>query len=259
MMSDSGTALLLNDVTKIFKAQKRYPGKFFSTPTEVLGLHNINLRVGLGEVMGLIGANGSGKTTLLKIMSGALQPTSGRVMAAFRPRLISLSGLRLPNLSVLENTELMLRAHGRGKDETRLEALELIHQAELSDKTYLPYNTLSTGMMARLGFFLTTINQPEILLMDEILSVADRRFQEKARAIISSTMTRAKGVVIASHSMNTIQENCKTAVVMHKGSVVFQGPAAEAVEHYIERFQKFEPAVGGPSIASANVPRRKSK
>jgi teichoic acid transport system ATP-binding protein len=242
-MPDSGSALVVKDVTKIFKTRKRYPGKLFSTPTEVLGLHNINLRVAPGEIIGLIGSNGSGKTTLLKIMSGALQPTSGKVMAPFRPRLISLTGLQLPNLSVLENTELMLRAHGREKDETRLEALELIDQAELAEKAYLPYNTLSTGMKARLGFFLATINQPEILLMDEMLSVADNRFQEKARSIISSMMTQAKAVVIASHSMKTIQNNCSTAVVMHKGCVVFQGPAEEAVKQYTERFRKIEPLV----------------
>ena len=167
-------------------------------------------------------------------MCGALVPTSGKVMAPSRPRLISLSGLQLPNLSVLENTELMLRAHGREKDETRLEALELIDQAELSDKTYLPYNTLSTGMRARLGFFLSTLNQPDILLMDEMLSVADKRFREKANTIISSMMTKARGVVIASHSMNTIRENCRTAVVLHKGTVVFDGGSEDAIRAYEE-------------------------
>ena len=233
-MSSSGSALVVKDVSKIFKVRKRYPGKLFSTPTEVLGIHNINLRVGPGDVVGLIGANGSGKSTLLKIMSGALQPTSGKVMAPFRPRLISLTGLRLPNLSVLENTELMLRAHGRGKDETRLEALELIDQADLSDKTFLPYDTLSTGMKARLGFFLATINQPEILLMDEMLSVADKRFQDKARNIISTMMTKAQGVVIASHSHRTIEENCNTSIVLHKGSVVFSGATSDALDFYSE-------------------------
>jgi len=179
-VTDASAALLLKDVSKVFKARKRYPGKLFSTPTEVVGLRNVNLRVGRGEAVGLIGENGSGKTTLLKIMSGALTPSSGKVMAPFKPRLISLSGLQLPNLSVLENTELMLRAHGRDAREATREALELIELAELGEKTYLPYNTLSTGMRARLGFFLATINQPEVLLMDEMLSVADGRFRAKA-------------------------------------------------------------------------------
>lgn len=232
-MPDSGSALVIKDVTKIFKARKRYPGKLFSTPTEVLGLHNINLQVRTGEVVGLIGGNGSGKTTLLKIMSGALQPTSGKVMAPSTPRLISLHGLQLPNLSVLENTELMLRAHGRGKNETRLEALELIDQAELSDKTYLPYNTLSTGMKARLGFFLATINQPKIILMDEMLSVSDKRFEEKAHRIISAMMANARGAIIASHSMTTIRENCTSAIVMHKGSVAFNGSTDDAVAFHL--------------------------
>lgn len=231
-MPDLVAALVVKDVSKVFRARKRHPGRLFSTRTEVVGLREVNLRVAPGEVVGLIGGNGSGKTTLLKIMSGALQPTTGRVLAPFRPRLISLAGLQLPNLSVLENTELMLRAHGRGPKETRDQALELIEYAELGDKTYLPYNTLSTGMRARLGFFLSTINQPEILLMDEMLSVADLKFKENAQRIISSMMRRARGVVIASHSMSTILNNCQKAIVLHQGSVVFDGPADEAVHFY---------------------------
>ena len=231
-MSDSGSALLVKDVTKIFSTRTRYPGKFFSARTDVLGLHNINLRISPGEIVGLIGGNGSGKTTLLKVMSGALQATSGKVMSAYRPRLISLSGLQLPNLSVLENTELMLRAHGRGKTESRSEALDLIELAELGDKTYLPYNTLSTGMRARLGFFLATINQPEILLMDELLSVADSKFQELSHEIINTMIASAKAVVIASHSMQTISTVCNSAVVMDRGTVAFQGTPSSAIAFY---------------------------
>ena len=233
-MTDATAALLLKDVSKVFKARKRYPGKLFSTPTEVVGLKNVNLRVGRGEAVGLIGENGTGKTTLLKIMSGALTPSSGKVMATFRPRLISLSGLQLPNLSVLENTELMLRAHGRNTREATQEALELIELAELEDKTYLPYNTLSTGMRARLGFYLATINQPEILLMDEVLSVADGRFRATAEKIVQAMMQQAHGVVIASHSMATIANFCSRAIVMSAGEIVFEGPSGEAIKFYTE-------------------------
>ena len=231
-MTDASAALLLKDVSKVFKARKRYPGKLFSTPTEVVGLRNVNLRVGRGEAVGLIGENGSGKTTLLKIMSGALAPSSGKVMASFRPRLISLSGLQLPNLSVLENTELMLRAHGRDAREAAQEALKLIELAELEEKTFLPYNTLSTGMRARLGFYLATINQPEVLLMDEMLSVADGRFRVTASKILQAMMQRARGVVIASHSMSTIADTCSRAIVLTNGRLVFDGPTKEAIDHY---------------------------
>jgi teichoic acid transport system ATP-binding protein len=233
-VTDSSAALLLKDVSKVFKARKRYPGKLFSTPTEVVGLKDVNLRIGRGESVGLIGENGSGKTTLLKIMSGALTPSSGKVMAPFRPRLISLSGLQLPNLSVLENTELMLRAHGRDAKQATREALELIEIAELEEKTYLPYNTLSTGMRARLGFYLATINQPEVLLMDEMLSVADGRFRATAHNIFRSMMERAHAVVVASHSMTTITENCTRTIVMHRGKSVFDGPSKEAVDFYLK-------------------------
>jgi ABC-type polysaccharide/polyol phosphate transport system ATPase subunit len=212
----------------------RTPGKFFATPTPVVGIRNINLRVDRGETVGLIGDNGSGKTTLLKIISGALTPTSGKVMASHRPRLISLSGLQLPNLSVLENTKLILRAHGRDSKQATLEAFEIIEIAKLQDKTHLPYDTLSTGMRARLGFFLTTINQPEILLMDEMLSVTDRRFSSKAHEILNSMKNQAHSTVIASHSMNTILENCTRAVVVNNGELVFDGPTRDAITFYSE-------------------------
>ena len=231
-MTDASAALLLKDVSKVFKTRKRYPGKLFSTPTEVVGLKNVNLRVGRGEAVGLIGENGSGKTTLLKVMSGALTPSSGKIMAPFRPRLISLSGLQLPNLSVLENTELMLRAHGRRAKEATTEALELIEEAELKEKTYLPYSTLSTGMRARLGFFLATINHPEVLLMDEMLSVADKNFQQSAKTRLRAMIKNAQGVVIASHSRKVISTMCDRAVVLRHGEVAFEGRPDEASSFY---------------------------
>lgn len=231
-MTDSSAALLLKDVSKVFKARKSYPGKLFSIPTEVVGLRDVSLRVGRGESVGLIGENGSGKTTLLKIMSGALTPSSGRVMAPFKPRLISLSGLQLPNLSVLENTQLMLRAHGRDAREATFEALELIELAELQEKTNLKYNTLSTGMRARLGFYLATINRPEILLMDEMLSVTDKRFETSAFFRISSMIENAQGVVLASHSEKTIKRFCQRVIVLRSGRVVFDGPTNEGFDEY---------------------------
>jgi ABC-type polysaccharide/polyol phosphate transport system ATPase subunit len=129
----------------------------------------------------------------------------------------------------------MLRAHGRGYAEARLEALDLIALAELTDKTYLPYNSLSTGMRARLGFFLATINQPEILLMDEMLSVADTKFKARAEETVSRLMSRAHAVVMASHSASTIRETCHAAVVLEKGSVIFSGSPADALDLYATR------------------------
>jgi teichoic acid transport system ATP-binding protein len=231
-VTDASSILLLENVSKVFNVQMRIPGKFFATPTQVLGIRNVNLRVERGEIVGLIGGNGSGKTTLLKIMSGALTPTSGKVMASYRPRLISLRGLQLPNLSVLENTKLVLRAHGRDSKQATIEAFELIDIAELEEKTHLPYDTLSTGMRARLGFFLATINQPEVLLMDEMLSVADHRFKQKAFEKLSLIMHQAHSVVIASHSMKTIKEICTRAVVLNNGEMVFDGPTRDAIAFY---------------------------
>jgi ABC-type polysaccharide/polyol phosphate transport system ATPase subunit len=231
-MTETPPVLLLEDLTKVFKVRQRRPGKLFSTRTEIVGVNNVSLRIERGEVVGLLGENGSGKSTLLKLMSGALAPTSGKVMAPFRPRLISLNGLQLPNLSVLENAELMLRAHGRGAKEARAEAFDLIAVAELTQKAFLPYNTLSTGMKARLGFFLATINQPEIVLMDELLSVADSRFRGLAEAMFRSTSQEAHAAVVSSHSMTTIMKMCTRAVVLEKGTKVFDGDVSGAIAAY---------------------------
>ena len=227
-MTDASAALLLKDVTKVFKVRQRHPGKLFSTPTEVVGINNVSLRIGRGEVVGVIGENGSGKTTLLKLMSGALTPTRGKVMAPHRPRLISLNGIQLPNLTVLENAELVLRAHGRSKNEARLQALELISSAELTDKAHLPYETLSTGMRARLGFFLAATNRPEMLLLDETLSVGDIRFAETAKRVFSEVVRGAGAVALASHSRATLVTYCSRTVVLHSGSVIFDGNPSEA-------------------------------
>lgn len=231
-MVEPRSALLLRDVTKVFETRKRSPGKMFSTRAKVTALNGVNLRLERGEALGVIGGNGSGKTTLLKIMSGALSPTSGKVMAPFRPRLVTLSGLQLPNLTVVENTELVLRAHGHTASEAKWYARELIELAELEDKTFLPYNTLSTGMRARLGFYLATMNKPEILLMDEMLSVADGRFRETAKRLLAEMTHRAQAIVIASHSMATITGNCSQVLVLHKGEIVYCGEPLEAVELY---------------------------
>jgi len=255
-VSESPSVLVLKDVSKIFKTRKRYPGKLFSTPSEVLALRDINLRVARGETVGLIGANGSGKTTLLKIMSGALSPTSGKVMAPFKPRLISLSGLQLPNLSVLENTELVLRAHGRSAASARNEAKTLIDLADLGEKTLYPYETLSTGMRARLGLYLATINQPEIILMDETLSVADGSFRSRTEQLLNEMMSRSQAAVIASHSAETLTRFCSRAFVMNYGLVIFDGPINEALSFHLEfQNQRFAEspqtkAAAGKTIAS---------
>ena len=165
-------------------------------------------------------------------MSGAMAPSSGEVMARFRPRMISLSGLQLPNLSVLENTELMLRAHGRDARQATREAVELIELAELEEKTYLPYNTLSTGMRGRLGFFLATINQPQILLMDELLSVSDERFKAVAADLIASRIASPQTAVIASHSDRTIRRLCSRVIVLTSGRIAFDGEVEEGIKRY---------------------------
>jgi teichoic acid transport system ATP-binding protein len=195
------------------------------------------MTVAQGDSIGLLGRNGSGKTTLLRIMSGALRPTSGSVLASHQPRLISLNGLQLAGLSVTDNAALFLKAHGRSPKQASAEAGEIVRMAGLEEKAFLPYSSLSTGMRGRLSFFISTIGQPEILLLDEILSVADQNFQAIAKDTLTELIQKSEAFVMSSHSLATIRENCNQVAVLDRGSLVFQGEIEEGISVY-ENFPK---------------------
>ena len=234
-MANPAPALQLNNVTKVFRAKMRLPDNLISTSTEVVALRQVSFHVGQGEIVGLIGANGAGKTTLLKTMSGALTPSSGEVTSLSKPKLISGKGLRLPNLSISENVRLVLAAHGRTSREAKKEARELLELAELDDHSPLPYRTLSTGSRRRLDFFLAMVSEPGILLLDEVLALADRRFQRNAADILRSRMEGAQCAVISSNSMKTITQSCSRAILLQDGKLVFDGSVKDAVAHYEEQ------------------------
>ena len=130
---------------------------------------------------------------------------------------------------MLENAELILRAHGYSAKESKNLAQDLVRDADLVDKALLPYKTLSTGMRARMSFLLTIINEPEILLLDEMFSVGDQQLQEISTRWIDGLQASDRTVIIASHNMATIQAMCSRAIVLVNGEVGFDGPAEDAI------------------------------
>ena len=229
MPDPQSTAVLVSQVSKTYRTYARSPGRLFLRSSEVPALRKISFTIGQGETVGLLGRNGSGKSTLLRVLAGVLAPTEGEVTAHQKPRLLGLSGLQLPDLSVLENAELMLRAHGHSRQKSRNLAQDLVRDADLAHKALLPYKTLSTGMKGRMSFLLTIINQPEILLLDEMLSVGDQQLQEISTRWIDGLQASNRTVIIASHNMETIQAMCSRAIVLVNGEVGFDGPAGDAV------------------------------
>lgn len=232
MPDPQSTAVSVAQVSKTYRTYVRSPGRLFPLHSEVPALRKVSFTIARGDTVGLLGRNGSGKSTLLRVLAGVLAPTEGTVVAQQKPRLLGLGGLQLPDLSVLENAELMLRAHGRSGQESKKAAHDLVRDADLTDKALLPYKTLSTGMKARMSFLLSIINEPEILLLDEMLSVGDQKLQEISTRWIDGLQASNRTVIIASHNMATIQAMCSRAIVLINGEVGFDGSAENAVEFH---------------------------
>ena len=232
MPDPQSTAVLVSQVSKTYRTYVRSPRSLFPRSSEVQALREISFTIARGDTVGLLGRNGSGKSTLMRVLAGVLAPTEGAVTAQQKPRLLGLGGLQLPDLSVLENAELMLRAHGYSAKESKTLAQDLVRDADLADKALLPYKTLSTGKKARMSFLLTIINEPEILLLDEMLSVGDKQLQKISTRWIDGLQASHRTVIVASHDMATIQTMCSRAIVLVNGEVGFDGSAENAVEFH---------------------------
>ncbi|MBW4453762.1 MAG: ABC transporter ATP-binding protein [Nostoc indistinguendum CM1-VF10] len=211
----------------------------YRQPAKKLVLDKINLVVEKGEKIGIIGANGSGKSTLLKIISGILQPTTGsvRVRGQIAP-LIELGAGFDPEISVMDNILLYGILLGFSRVEMKERAQSILEFAELQDYTLVPVKGLSSGMVARLGFAIATDIQPDILILDEVLSVGDESFKNKCKQRIDNFWNGQTTVLVVSHSMEFVKESCKQVIWLDKGTIKFYGYASEAVDCYINSVVK---------------------
>ncbi len=203
---------------------------------EFYALKNINLAIKPGEVVGLIGLNGSGKSTTLKVISGILKPSSGtaEVRGSISP-LIELGAGFDFDLTARENVFLNGSVLGFSKQMMTEKMDEIIDFAELRDFMDVAIKNYSSGMVARLGFSIATITHPDILIVDEILSVGDFLFQQKCEQRISDMMSGGTTVIIVSHSLEQIERLCSRVVWLEKGNIVMDGPTREVCEIYKEK------------------------
>ncbi|MBW4561746.1 MAG: ABC transporter ATP-binding protein [Mojavia pulchra JT2-VF2] len=206
----------------------------YRKPAKKLVLDKINLVVETGEKIGIIGANGSGKSTLLKVISGILQPTTGsvRVRGQIAP-LIELGAGFDPEISVMDNILLYGILLGFSRAEMRERAQSILEFAELQDFTLVPVKGLSSGMVARLGFAIATDVQPDILILDEVLSVGDESFKNKCKQRIDKFWDGTATVLVVSHAMEFVRESCQRAIWINKGQIKFCGDACETVDRYL--------------------------
>ena len=186
-----------------------------------------------GEMLGIIGTNGAGKSTLLKAVAGIMEPTKGKVKRQGSiAALLELASGFDGDLTVRENSYLrgaMLGYTRRFMDETYDSIIDF---AELKDFQDRPFKQLSSGMKSRLAFSIATVVKPEILIVDEILSVGDANFQEKSRARMMELMGGGTTVLFVSHSIGQIREMCNQVVWLEHGRVKATGPAEEVCRAY---------------------------
>ncbi|MBV9579275.1 MAG: ATP-binding cassette domain-containing protein [Chloroflexi bacterium] len=205
-------------------------------PRETLwALRDINLRVAPGESVGLIGHNGAGKTTLLRLLAGITRPTSGRVHTLGRvASLINLGAGFHPELTGRENIDLNGVILGLSRREVRARFDAIVEFADLGDSIDTPLKRYSSGMFARLGFAVAAFVDPDVLLVDEVLSVGDVAFQDRSIRKMLSFRDSGRAVLFVSHNLSAVEMMCQRTIWLEHGTVRMAGPTAEVVRAYLD-------------------------
>ena len=198
-----------------------------------VALSHVSFTVKKGEVVGLVGLNGAGKSTLLKIIAGVLKPTEGKVITkgTIAP-LIEVGAGFDPELTARENVYLngAILGHDRKFMDSKFD--EIIDFAELQNFVDVPVKNFSSGMYARLGFAIATMVQPDILIVDEVLSVGDYKFQKKCEDRIQAMLDKGVTVVLVSHDISMIEKLCTKVVWLEHGHLRDIGPTAKVCKEY---------------------------
>lgn len=202
---------------------------------EFWALQDVDFSIEKGEVLGLAGANGAGKSTMLKVISGILKPTKGTVTVHGNivPMLELGSGFDL-ELTGRENVFLNGAILGYSEDFLKEKYQEIVDFSELGEFIEMPLRNYSSGMITRLAFSIATVVKPDILIVDEILSVGDAAFQKKSKNRMMELMSGGTTVLLVSHSAEQITEMCSRAIWLEKGTMKMIGPAADVCRAYEE-------------------------
>ncbi|MTK14011.1 MAG: ABC transporter ATP-binding protein [Clostridiaceae bacterium] len=201
---------------------------------EFWALNNISINIKKGEVIGIIGRNGSGKSTLLKIISGIMKPTKGSITCNSNivPMLELGSGFDF-DLTGKENIYLNGAILGYSKKFLDAKYEEILEFSEIGDFINVPIRNYSSGMMMRLAFSIATVVNPEILIVDEILSVGDEAFQQKSHKRMRELMSGGTTVLFVSHSLDQIREMCNRVVWLERGEIRMIGNTDEVCDKYV--------------------------
>jgi teichoic acid transport system ATP-binding protein len=239
-MPDDDIAIEFKNVSKRYKLYRsdrhRFLGIFSNRIKykEVYANSHLTFTIKKGESVAAIGKNGAGKSTLLKMITGVVFPTTGRLIVNGRvSALLELTAGFDPEFTGRENV--VLRGQIWGMDRAEIAALEreVVEFADIGDYIDQPMRTYSSGMKARIGFAISASINPEILVVDEALSVGDKAFRDKCDAKIREIMEQENVTVIfVTHSRSAAEAICNRGLVLEKGRLAFDGPINEALDYY---------------------------
>lgn len=239
----------LENVSKIFKIPHENKRTLFHRLISVVrrqyyyttlyALRDVDLEVGQGEFLGIIGQNGSGKTTLLKVLSRVYRASSGKVdvLGDVFPILELNVGFQ-PEFTCRENVFLYGAILGFSKDEIRSKYGKIVGFAELGDLIDVKLGSLSSGLQARLAFAIASQSNAPIILVDEVLAVGDKDFQKKCEYQFRRFKSDRRTVLFVSHDMRSVEEFCDRVILLDQGMIIKQGPPSEIVSYYLNNHGK---------------------
>ena len=233
-------------IENLNKEYKLYPRKvnrlielifpWFNIHKSFRAIDSLNLEVNQGEVLGILGRNGAGKSTLLKMITGVVTPTSGNIKVNGKiSSLLELGAAFNQELTGLENIYQHGQIMGLTKEEIENSKQKIIDFADIGEHINQPVKTYSSGMFARLAFACAINVKPDILIVDEVLSVGDVAFQLKCFKKFEEFKNEGKTILFVSHSLEDILKNCSRCIVMEQGKKIFDGQTKDAVDFYKKR------------------------
>lgn len=223
-------ALELKNVSKIYSLKSK--GKKNKNGERFYALHNISVKIPKGEVVGVLGTNGSGKSTLSVVLAGISEIDEGQLIVNGEQALIAINTGLNTQLTGLENIELKGALLGISKKRVKEITAEVIEFAEIGDFLYQPVKKYSSGMKSRLGFSINLALDPDILIVDEALSVGDKGFAQKCLNKMSELKDNGKTIIFISHTLAQVKSFCDTALWIEAGEMKEYGEVNEVCKHY---------------------------
>lgn len=243
-MAKNDVALRVNDVSICFNLSKEKVDNFKELFIKKLkgeklrfnefwALKDVSFELKKGERLGILGLNGAGKSTLLKVIAGVYKPTKGSVQRyGHMAPMIELGAGFDPNYTGRENIFLYGSVLGFSKEFLMSKYDEILEFSELGEFIDVPIKNYSSGMKARLGFSIATVVEPEILILDEVLSVGDAKFRKKCEKKMKKMFNHGVTVLFVSHSLAQVKRLCNKAIILEHGQLIAKGDIDDVVEIY---------------------------